>query len=331
MMENNTYNVKELAHKLKQGTITPAEKIWLDAWYINFNDEEVLLSSSRYQTPEQLREGILSKITEQMETPEQPTRKVVKLWRNIAAAAAVVLLVTFAALYKNEVLNMVDPAKQIELTVAPGKHKQISLPDGTRIWLSPGTHISYPDKFYSKERLVKLEGEAFFDVVHDEDHPFVIQSGELKTVVLGTSFNVKAYPDQIISEVTVVSGKVGVQEHSLAKNQQVIMERNQRAVYNKNKHSLMKEDYPNASKFLSQRTGLFSYDGTDLQTVVNDLSLQYDIRVNLAPGIAKAGFYGHINTNEALDKTLDKLCVVMDLRWNKAGNEYHLESLPSVN
>ncbi|AYL94607.1 FecR family protein [Mucilaginibacter celer] len=330
-MENNTYNVKELAHKLKQGSITPAEKIWLDAWYLNFNDEEVLLSNSKHQTPEQLRESILAKITAQMETPAQPARKVVRLWRNIAAAAAVVLLITFAALYKNEVLNIVDPAKQVELTVAPGKHKQISLPDGTRIWLSPGTHISYPDKFRAKERLVTLEGEAFFDVVHDEDHPFVIQSGQLKTVVLGTSFNVKAYPDQIISEVTVVSGKVGVQEHNLPKSQQVIMTPNQRAIYNKNNRLLVKEDYPNASEFLAQRTGLFSYDGAALQTVIDDLSLQYDIHVTLAPGIAKAGFYGHINTNEAVDKTLDKLCAVMDLRWSKTGNEYHLQPLPPVN
>lgn len=330
-MENNTYNVKELAHKLKQGTITPAEKIWLDAWYAGFNDEEVLLSNSKHQTPEQLRESILAKITAQMETPVQPARKVVTLWRNIAAAAAVVLLITFAALYKNEVLNVVDPAKQVEWTVAPGKHKQISLPDGTRIWLSPGTKISYPDKFRAKERLVKLEGEAFFDVVHDEDHPFVIQSGQLKTVVLGTSFNVKAYPDQIISEVTVVSGKVGVQEHNLPKSQQVIMERNQRAVYNKNNRLLVKENYPNASKFLSQRTGLFSYDGANLQTVVDDLSLQYDIHVILTPDLAKKGFYGHINTNEVLDKTLDKLCAVMDLRWNRIGNDYHLQALPSVN
>jgi ferric-dicitrate binding protein FerR (iron transport regulator) len=330
-MENNTYNVKELAYKLKQGTITPAEKIWLDAWYVNFNDEEVLISNSKHQNPEQLRESILAKITAQMETPAQATRKVVTLWRNIAAAAAAVVLITFASLYKNEVFNVVDPAKQVELTVAPGKHKQISLPDGTRIWLSPGTHISYPDRFYAKERLVKLEGEAFFDVVHDEDHPFVIQSGRLKTVVLGTSFNVKAYPDQIISEVTVVTGKVGVQEYDLPKSQQVIMERNQRAVYNRNNRLLLKEDYPNASKFLSQRTGLFNYDGAALQTVVDDLSMQYDIHITLAPGIAKAGFYGHINTNETIEKTLDKLCAVMELRWNKTGNNYNLLPLPSVN
>lgn len=330
-MENNTYNVKELAHKLMQGTISQDEKIWLDAWYANFSDEEVLLSASKYQNPEQLRENILNKITAQMESPGQPARKVITLWRNIAAAAAVVLLVTFAALYKNEVLEVVDPAKQVELVTAPGKHRQISLPDGTRIWLSPGSHISYPNKFRTKERLVKLEGEAFFDVVHDENHPFVIQSGQLKTVVLGTSFNVKAYPNQIISEVTVISGKVAVQEHDLPKSKQAIMVLNQRAVYNKTDRSLTKEDYPNASKFLSQRTGLFSYDGASLQSVANDLSLQYGISIDIAPGIAQKGFYGHINTNEPVDKTFNKLSAVMDLRWSRVDNEYYLQPLSSNN
>ncbi|SEN53887.1 ferric-dicitrate binding protein FerR, regulates iron transport through sigma-19 [Mucilaginibacter gossypiicola] len=330
-MENTTYNVKELAHKLMQGTISPDEKIWLDAWYANFSDEEVLLSASKYQNPEQLQESILNKITAQMGTPGKPARKVITLWRSIAAAAAVVLLVTFAALYKNEVLEVIDPAKQVELVTAPGKHRQISLPDGTRIWLSPGSHISYPDKFRTKERLVKLEGEAFFDVVHDEDHPFVIQSGQLKTVVLGTSFNVKAYPDQIISEVTVISGKVAVQAHDLPKSKQAVMVLNQRAVYNKTDRSLIKENYPNASKFLSQRTGLFSYDGSSLQTVADDLANQYGISLRLAPGIAQKGFYGHINTNEQVDKTLNKLCAVMDLRWNRVDNEYYLQPLPLNN
>lgn len=330
-MENQTYDVKELAYKLKQGTISPEEQAWLDTWYAGFNDEEVLLSASKYQTSEQLRESILNKITARMEAPGQPARKVITLWRNIAAAAAVVLLVTFAALYKNEVLEVVDPAKQVELVTAAGKHRQISLPDGTRIWLSPGSHISYPDKFRTKERLVKLEGEAFFDVVHDEKHPFVIQSGQLKTVVLGTSFNIKAYPDQIISEVTVISGKVAVQEHNLPKSKQAIMVLNQRAVYNKTDRSLVKQEYPNASKFLSQRTGLFSYDGASLQAVINDLSLQYGVHITLTPDISKKGFYGHINANEPIAKTFDKLCAVMDIRWNSVDNDYYLQSLPSNN
>jgi ferric-dicitrate binding protein FerR (iron transport regulator) len=330
-MENKTYDVKELAYKLKQGTISPEEQTWLDAWYTRFSEEEVLLSASKYQNPEQLRESILNKITAQMEAPGQPARKVITLWRRIAAAAAVVLLVTFAALYKNEVLEVIDPVKQVELATAPGKHRQISLPDGTRIWLSPGSHISYPDKFRTKERLVKLEGEAFFDVVHDEDHPFVIQSGQLKTVVLGTSFNIKAYPHQIVSEVTVISGKVAVQEHNLPKSKQAIMVLNQRAVYNKTDRSLVKQEYPNASKFLSQRTGLFSYDGASLQTVTDDLSLQYGIRISLTPDISKKGFYGHINTNEPINKTFNKLCAVMDLRWNRVDSGYYLQPLPSNN
>lgn len=330
-MENKTYNVKELAYKLKQGTISPEEQAWLDTWYTGFNDEEVLLSASKHHTPEQLRESILNKITARMEAPGQPARKVITLWRSIAAAAAVVLLVTFAALYKNEVLEVIDPAKQVELVTAPGKHRQISLPDGTRIWLSPGSHISYPDKFRTKERLVKLEGEAFFDVVHDEDHPFVIQSGQLKTVVLGTSFNIKAYPNQIISEVTVISGKVAVQEHNLPKSKQAIMVLNQRAVYNKTDRSLVKQEYPNASKFLSQRTGLFSYDGASLQAVTDDLSLQYGVRITLTPDISKKGFYGHINTNEPISKTFNKLCAVMDIRWGKLDSGYYLQPLPSNN
>ena len=106
---------------------------------------------------------------------------------------------------------------------------------------------------------------------------------------------------------------------------------NQRALYNKADRSLIKENYPNASKFLSQRTGLFSYDGALLQTVVDDLSHQYGIRINLTPDITQNGFYGHINTNEPIDKTFNKLCAVMDLRWKRVENQYFLQPLPPNN
>ncbi|RKR82117.1 FecR family protein [Mucilaginibacter gracilis] len=329
-MENNQYNAKELAHKLIQGTITADEKIWLDTWYAGFSDEEVLLSASRYQTPEQLRESILGRINAQITTARKPAQ-VIALWRNIAAAAAVVLLVTFATLYRNQALEIIDPTKQIAMSTTFGKHQQILLPDGTRIWLGPGSKISYPDKFRTRERLVKLEGEAFFDVVHDKDHPFVIQSGVLKTVVLGTSFNVKAYPRQPIAEVTVISGKVAVLEHGLPQSRQAIMVPNQQTVYDKASRSLVTREYPNASKFLSQRTGLFSYDGASLQSVADDLSLQYGVHLNLATGIAQKEFYGRINTNEPLANALNKLCAVMDLHWRKLNQGYELQPLPFNN
>jgi transmembrane sensor len=330
-MENNAYDAKELAHKLEQGTITAEELAWFEQWYAGFNDEEVLLSAAAHSSADELRNSIFNRITAQMETPAQPKRKVITLWRGIAAAAAVVALICFATFYRNTVLNVIDPVKELQLSSAAGQHRHISLPDGTQVWLSPSTRISYPDKFRGDQRLITLTGEAFFEVKHDASQPFIITSGPIKTVVLGTSFNVKAYPDAATAEVTVVSGKVGIAEHDVPKSQQQIMTANQRTVLTIADRSLMKEEYPAAAKFLDERNGLFNFNGETVQQVANNLKRQYGIHISIDPELAKKGFYGHLNTNQPASQTLNKLCMVMDAHWNLVNNQYQLTSQATKN
>ncbi len=330
-MENNPYNVKELADKLEKGTITPQEMACFQQWYSGFDDEEVLLSGSKHHNIDDLKTSIFNSIEAQMETPVQPKHKVITIWRTMAAAAAIVVLLGFGALYKNQLLNVVNPVHQVEMLSKAGQHRQVILPDGTRVWLNPSTSISYPDNFRGAQRLVKLEGEAFFDVKHDADHPFIITSGPIKTVVLGTSFNVKAYPGAATAEVTVVSGKVGVAEHDVPKAQEQIMIANQRTVLTIADRTLVKEDYSGAQKFLEQRNGLFSFDGTAMQQVAGELTQQYGINIQIDASLAKRGFYGHLKTTEPITQTLNKLCAVMDASWTKAGNTYRIQQIPSQN
>jgi transmembrane sensor len=328
-MDNKVYDVKALADKLEKGTISPEEMVWFEQWYSGFDDEEVLLSGSRHTSADELKMAIFNRIEAQISVPVQPKRKVITLWRNVAAAAAVVLLVAFATLYKSSILNVVSPAQQVELLSKAGQHRQLILPDGTQVWLSPSTRISYADGLKGKQRLVKLEGEAFFDVKHDADHPFIIQSGVVKTAVLGTSFNIRAYPHTKVTEVTVLSGKVAVASSVNGKNQQQIMTPNQRAVFNYTNGLLVKEDYSGAQKFLNQRNGIFNFDGANMQVVADDLALQYGVHVKVNSNLAGKGFYGTIKTTAPITETLNKLCAVMDARWNRIDNSYYIEEIPS--
>jgi transmembrane sensor len=85
------------------------------------------------------------------------------------------------------------------------------LPDGTLVWLNAGSRLSYTDDFMQDTRTVLLQGEAFFDVAPDGAHPFIVDAGSMLLKVLGTSFNVKAYPDEPSMEATLLSGKLQVQ------------------------------------------------------------------------------------------------------------------------
>lgn len=95
------------------------------------------------------------------------------------------------------------------VVVPEGKDHQITLPDGTEVWLNANSSITYPEKFNSKERNVKLTGEAYFKVTHDSSHPFIVNAGGIETKVLGTEFNIKAY-SQSTPHVTLVEGSIEV-------------------------------------------------------------------------------------------------------------------------
>ncbi|NHA04443.1 FecR family protein [Mucilaginibacter sp. HC2] len=321
-MDSNSFNPDELAHKWLTDKLTPDEKLRFEQWYADFNDEELLISNSQYTSAEQIRENILSQINFKIDENQTPKVKVYKLWRNLAAAAAVVLAIGVAVLYRAPILNLVDPVKQLTLTTNPGEYRQIYLPDGTHIWLSPATSISYPEKFRDKLRNVSIKGEAYFEVKHDTDHPFVIQSGAVKTVVLGTSFDIQAYAYAKSIDVTVVSGKVGVSANTSTRT--AMLTANQRTVYQKATATLVKENYPNAAKFLDRRKGIFDFNGASLAEVIHDLEIQYGIRITLTPGLTSKAFYGRLETTYPISYTLDKLSTVMELRWEKQNGTYLL-------
>lgn len=321
-MNNNSFNPEELAHKWLAGTLTPEEKLRFEEWYANFNDEELLLSDHKYTSHDQIKANMLNQINQQIDEEQSPKVKIVTLWRNIASAAAVILIIGFAALNRNTLLNIVDPVKQVQFASNAGEYKQLNLPDGTRVWLSPSSTVSYPESFRGKLRNVSVEGEAYFEVVHDTDHPFVIQSGAVKTVVLGTSFDIQAYPKKASIEVTVVSGKVGVTTNT--NEAAKMLTANQRSIYKKATNTLTTENYPAAAKFLDQRKGIFDFKGTSLQEVAGELETQYGIRINLGAGLSTKVFYGRLQTNVPIDRTLDKLCAVMETRWEKQDGAYLL-------
>lgn len=90
-----------------------------------------------------------------------------------------------------------------------GKTFQLTLPDGTHVWLNADSRLSYPDAFSGRERVVELQGEAYFDVRHDEAHPFIVKCGKVSATVLGTTFNIRQYGGEA-PRVTLIEGKVGV-------------------------------------------------------------------------------------------------------------------------
>ncbi|TNF43351.1 MAG: DUF4974 domain-containing protein, partial [Bacteroidetes bacterium] len=125
--------------------------------------------------------------------------------------------------------------------VARGQKSQIILPDGTQVWINSDSEISYPDNYGKKNRSVRLTGEAMFKVAKDAEKPFLVDAGEVRIKVLGTTFNIKSYPGESSVETSLIEGSV---ELTVQPDGQEMPVRNfkinpgERLVYNKTKNSV---------------------------------------------------------------------------------------------
>ncbi len=141
-----------------------------------------------------------------------------KAWHFLKVAAVLLPFIIAAVLFlffrQNPVENTEITYELIEKYNPKGQKLTVFLSDGSKVKLNAESRITYQKPFEGHQRLVKLEGEAFFEVTPDAERPFIVQSGELETRVLGTSFNITAYPELSKISVAVKSGVVSVSNHT---------------------------------------------------------------------------------------------------------------------
>ncbi len=153
-------------------------------------------------------------------------QKKIKLFVNISKYAAVIILAFFIGTLINiNWKSKVEEPLVCEINVPLGQMSNITLYDGTQVWLNSGTSLKYANDFGGKNRNIILDGEAFFKVKHDEI-PFKVQLKNCEVEVLGTSFNAKSFSDENLSEVTLVEGSVKM--NTLLGKEIVILEPSQR-------------------------------------------------------------------------------------------------------
>jgi transmembrane sensor len=138
----------------------------------------------------------------------RPVRRLPVRW---IAAASVLLVIAGSILYFQSARQAAGGrVAPIVLAAKKGVRRFMKLPDGSQLWLNAGSKIVLGDGYADGRREVVLEGEAFFDVQHDPQHPFIIHTGRLEVRVLGTSLNVKAYPGDSSVETTLINGRVEI-------------------------------------------------------------------------------------------------------------------------
>jgi ferric-dicitrate binding protein FerR (iron transport regulator) len=209
-----------------------------------------------------------------------------------------------------------------ETVTSIGEYRTVELSDGTKITLNANTTLSYPKTFSGESREVSLKGEAFFDVAHNPDKPFVVSTDNgMKIQVLGTVFNVRSYPEDLNMETTLVSGKVKVVEEKDQKT--VVLNPSQRATYVKSEDKLI-VDNVQTENFTAWRQGKLIYDETPIRQVIGDLKRKYRIAISVeSPKIMDYKYTGEFD-NLSIEQIMDLFEVSSPILYKMKDNQITL-------
>lgn len=195
------------------------------------------------------------------------------------AAASIIVLFTISTLFYTRwsvISNLITPVATIQKQSPNGQVTFFILDDGTKIWLNSNSKLSYPEKFKGEQREVSLIGEAYFEVVHT-DKPFIIHTGDIKTHVLGTSFDISAYQNEKNIRVTVLTGKVGVTTTNHVQTMYLIP--NQQAIFNKEQQTLTQYNVAAEKEIVWRNNRTLIYKGERLEKVLDEIRNRYNINI----------------------------------------------------
>ncbi len=236
---------------------------------------------------------------------------------SISIAATVILLITFGALSiirSNKVFQ-----KTFTENIAPSGHKsQVILPDGTKAFLNSGTILRYDNFFGKKYRNIELVGEAFFEVQKNKKLPFVIVTEDVTVKVIGTKFNIMAYPDDEYIETTVTEGRVSVTENH--NKSSLLLTANQKATFDRNTNELLLDNI-NPEPYISWKEDVLTFDNENFTNVIKKLERWYNVSIHVEGKDSISDRYTLTIKTESLHEVLELIRLTTSIEYTIEGNE----------
>lgn len=321
---------RKLLDKYLSGNASPEEKAWLDEWYAEYKKEA--LQHPGTEMP-RIRNEIRTRIERKIEAPVYPLSKHGRsrnLWLAVAASITSIIAISFTLLLFNERPDEVTSEKPvtqpeavredvpsvkvgfIERSTSKGQKLFITLPDGTTVNLNAESRLKYPEQFDGSTREIFLEGEGYFDVTHDRKKPFIVVTRAVKTIVLGTSFNVKSISGSA-TEVTLVQGKVNVLA-LLGKSDSsaVTLHPNQQAIVKSNSTEIIRNNVE-VEKYIGWKNNTIYFENTTLKDVVATLGSWYNKEIVLENSSLESCIINAKYRNESLANVLESLHFLLNL------------------
>ena len=241
-----------------------------------------------------------------------------------AAAASIALAVSIGYLWYNSekqgYTSGTAPDANIVVVETRNQQKQmITLPDSTIVWLNANSRLEYSANFNEK-RVVRLEGEACFDVARQEGNCFTVHALEFEVTVLGTVFNITAYKNEADIVTTLIEGKIALQ----FKNdnlQQTVLTANQQAVFNKELRELSFA-YVDTELFISWTKGYYKFENTSFEQIAKHFERMYGIEIIFEnEDLKNLLFTGTFLYEQNVETALELLQLIMNFKYETIGNK----------
>ncbi|MBN2273519.1 MAG: DUF4974 domain-containing protein [Bacteroidales bacterium] len=235
----------------------------------------------------------------------------------LAVAASLLFIVALATLQFMNTNHVFQ--KTITEGIAPlGQKSQLVLADGTRVFLNSGTVLRYDNLFGKRNRNIELIGEAFFEVTQNKKIPFIINTTDIEIKVLGTKFNVTAYPADPVIETYVTEGRITVK--NINTEESLVVVAHQKASFSKEKRLLTVSDVT-SDNLISWKENILYFDNENFRNIIKKLERWYDVTINLEGKDSIDDRFTLTIKDESLREVLDLIRLTTPMHYKFEGNK----------
>lgn len=292
---------KDILYRMFEGIASVDELKAIKHWTESSEENEKQLHKERKLFDAMLLTA--SAKDEGSRTKATDTRHRMPEWLKIAATVAVTVCITSLCFFWSRRPD-VEQLAMHTISVPAGQRVHLQMPDGTSVWLNAGSRMHYPLSFMGKAREVTLDGEAYFEVQHDDRIPFIVHTKEMDIQVLGTTFNVEAYTDRNLFRTSLLEGEVKVSSPSEGK-ESITLAPNQKIALQEGHWIVSEIDDPQVFRW---REGLYCFRQKRFADILKDLERYYDLQIRLEKsGIADVELTGKFRIADGWDYALQIL------------------------
>jgi ferric-dicitrate binding protein FerR (iron transport regulator) len=270
-------------------------------WNLPFKEEE-------YTKLQLARKRLLSRLM--TNTVQRPKKSLTLFFSRIAAVLILIISVAGLSVYIAYETGVFYKSNSVQVSTEPGQQSTVTLPDGSSVWLNAKTDVKY--YVDNNVRRVSLSGEAYFEVKHVSNQPFIVEAGNAKIKVIGTSFNVSHYPDSKIIETSLITGKITMTFPGSSGD--INVQPGQRITYNTEKLVFSRKNV-DVQKEILWRQGVLIFENELFGDLLHKLEQYYAVKFIYENGVFEDIHYTGTIDNLSINKVLDFINLTIPIKY----------------